>query len=793
GNPVNGNTYSTSIPGGGTILYSGSNASFNHASLVPNTTYYYKIWSYDGAMAYSTGSTSNATTTYSSANFNTDIAVSCTGSLTVNFTDASLGAYNSWVWDIDNNGTTDYTTQNPTHTYTSPGLYTVKLVVNNGDSEIIKENLILVMNSEPTMNIGCALTSNSNNGNAYGIGLSRFALGAIDFTTSSNDGYYKNYSCSKWTLLEFNKTYSVTIRTGTANNEGAKVYIDYNDNGTFESGEAVVSFPANKEGTRTLSFTTPSSGVELNKGIRLRVLSKFGSVPSSACDISSYGQAEDYTVYFVNDATWVGTVSSDWNTAGNWSYNVVPGAGLNAIIPSGTTNYPILTADVTCKNLSIRSGASVKINPAIALTVNGSLINAAGTSGLVIKSDITGTGSLIHTSENVNATVERYMNNTDWTNWVDGWHFLSSPVLNQPISPNFTTSPYDFYSWYEPQNLWVNHKNTTVSPTWNEVNGGGDFNLGSGYMAAYDEAGVKLFEGILNVEDVTKGNLTITGSTQVNRSWHLLGNPFSSALNWDGGSEWSLVNISGVAKIWNEENQSYSDLSSVPSSVIPSTNGVMVQVVSGTGSLVLPASKRIHSDQPFYKSSAPHIKLLVKNLESGSAQESHVYFNADASNGFDLKYDGEFLEGYGPKFYSSAEGLYLSTNTLPYPIQGTSIPFSLIPNEGASYKLSFQGLESISEALYLIDLKLNSAVHLNKNPEYSFTSEADDDAQRFVLSFSAVGFDETQADGKMNAWIIRNTLYVKSDDVHTKVGIFDMQGKQLLEKSLEELGYTVFL
>ncbi|MBK7174104.1 MAG: T9SS type A sorting domain-containing protein [Bacteroidales bacterium] len=298
----------------------------------------------------------------------------------------------------------------------------------------------------------------------------------------------------------------------------------------------------------------------------------------------------------------------------------------------------------------------------------------------------------------------------------------------------------------------------------------------------------RLFEGVLNVENVSVGNLTITGSTQVNRSWHLLGNPFSSALIWDGGSEWSLVNISGVAKIWNEENQSYSDLSSVPSGVIPSTNGVMVQVISGNGSLVFPSSKRVHSNQPFYKSTTPHIKLVVKDLEKGNAQESHIFFNTDASNGFDMKYDGEFLEGYGPKFYSSAEGLYLSTNTLPYPIQGTSIPFSLIPNEGASYKLSFQGLESVTETLYLLDLKLNTIIHLNKNPEYSFTSVADDDAQRFVLSFSAVGLDESLTDGKITAWCVRNTIYVESGEAITKVEIFDIQGKLLSEKSLEGKG-----
>lgn len=49
------------IPGGGTVLYTGSNTSFMHESLDPATTYYYKAWSYDGS-EYSAGVTANATT-----------------------------------------------------------------------------------------------------------------------------------------------------------------------------------------------------------------------------------------------------------------------------------------------------------------------------------------------------------------------------------------------------------------------------------------------------------------------------------------------------------------------------------------------------------------------------------------------------------------------------------------------------------------------------------------------------------------------------------------------------------
>jgi PKD repeat protein len=51
--------------------------------------------------------------------------------LTVKFTDTSLGNPTSWSWDINNDGVEDYTTQNPFHTYTDVGTYTVSLIATN--------------------------------------------------------------------------------------------------------------------------------------------------------------------------------------------------------------------------------------------------------------------------------------------------------------------------------------------------------------------------------------------------------------------------------------------------------------------------------------------------------------------------------------------------------------------------------------------------------------------------------------------------------------------------------------
>lgn len=69
GTPVDGTNYSTgnTIPGGGTVLQYNNSTSYNHSGLSGNTTYFYKIWSYNGTL-YSSGAATNATTYCSSSN-----------------------------------------------------------------------------------------------------------------------------------------------------------------------------------------------------------------------------------------------------------------------------------------------------------------------------------------------------------------------------------------------------------------------------------------------------------------------------------------------------------------------------------------------------------------------------------------------------------------------------------------------------------------------------------------------------------------------------------------------------
>ena len=71
--------------------------------------------------------------------------------LTVQFTDTSTQSPLWWLWDFNNDGVFDSTQQNPSWTYTSNGVYSVRLVAVNylGGSTVTRINLVFVGTLQP--------------------------------------------------------------------------------------------------------------------------------------------------------------------------------------------------------------------------------------------------------------------------------------------------------------------------------------------------------------------------------------------------------------------------------------------------------------------------------------------------------------------------------------------------------------------------------------------------------------------------------------------------------------------
>ena len=125
---------------------------------------------------------------------------------------------------------------------------------------------------------------------------------------------------------------------------------------------------------------------------------------------------------------WLGTGSTAWTLTGNWSEETAPASAENIIVPDVTNDLVISGTNASCNNMLLEPNAALEVVAMDgSLTVNGNLTNN-GT--FTIKSDATGTGSLIvNGTATGNVTMQRYIAAATWTEWDDGWHFLSSHLV----------------------------------------------------------------------------------------------------------------------------------------------------------------------------------------------------------------------------------------------------------------------------------------------------------------------------------------------------------------------------
>jgi hypothetical protein len=73
---------------------------------------------------------------------------------------------------------------------------------------------------------------------------------------------------------------------------------------------------------------------------------------------------------------WTGNVNSDWANADNWCDGVVPSSTTDVIIAAGASNMPSISSSVSCRNLTINTGATVVLNAAGTLNISGTLANS---------------------------------------------------------------------------------------------------------------------------------------------------------------------------------------------------------------------------------------------------------------------------------------------------------------------------------------------------------------------------------------------------------------------------------
>ncbi len=130
--------------------------------------------------------------------------------------------------------------------------------------------------------------------------INKVQLASINNTSGLNNGY-GNFTNLATDLIP-GKSYTVYVTPGfegKAQKENWKVWIDYNNNGSFEDGsELVMEKTTHNNHTHSASFTVPYH-TKAGK-VRMRVAMKANSFPG-ACETFANGEVEDYTINIVNN------------------------------------------------------------------------------------------------------------------------------------------------------------------------------------------------------------------------------------------------------------------------------------------------------------------------------------------------------------------------------------------------------------------------------------------------------------------------------------------------------------
>ncbi|GEM_PF-299545 len=466
---------------------------------------------------------------------------------------------------------------------------------------------------------------------------------------------------------------------------------------------------------------------------------------------------------------WSGAASSDWFDAGNWNHGV-PTASLNAVIPdisgTGNTNPAINGSGAVTGDLVVQSGGELTIGTAGQLTVNGSLSNQNGAAGIVLQSTSTGQGSLI-TNDATYMTVQTYLSS-------EQWHGVSAPVDNDTAGVFMNVYLLEYS---ESDSSW----NYIVPVDTPLPLGKGFFayaanNLTGNYTANH--------VGVINVNDVSVNlNYTDPNPYPGEQGWNMIGNPFTSAVEWNGN--WTLTNMDATMYIYDGTQyltMNTSGNGTAPSAYIPVGTGFMVRANASGASVTIPASQRSHSSQGFYKNSNNDLTFTVEG--NGYNDKMVVQFNDNATPGFDSQFDAYKLRGIAeaPQMYMVQNGVELTTNILPFE-ENLLIPVNLeVGNDGIyTFKADFDETMDV----YLEDLQTGEIIQLTNDNPYSFFASSDDAPDRFILHFGIMTNIDDNSISDAEIYSNSNNVYVKTKiNTEGTIEVYNMMGQNIVSKQI---------
>lgn len=464
----------------------------------------------------------------------------------------------------------------------------------------------------------------------------------------------------------------VLISSGAldANNLGMQVAGNWNNSGTFIPGSGTVNFNG-----------AASQSIQKSGGETFGALIFSGSgTKTFASPITANG-----TFSIANGATVDQSVS---NFSLNLKQNYVNDGSINtrnALIAFTGTVAQVIGGtsatdfyDLTLNNTS-GVGLSSAQNLKGTLNLNNGVFNTnsqnftmiSDVNGTARVAQITGTGDITG-----NVIVQRFVPGGS-----TGWAFLGTPIssaltLNDwdddiPIScatcPDGSAGGFlSIYTYDEtPGGIYDNSASYVPLSTINDP-----IIAGKGYWVYFGNGQFTTTDITLDVTGtLRKNNYTIplnytNNGSSVDDGWNLICNPYPSAVSW-ASLRGSTANLDDAIYVYNADLNggsgnfaSYVNGISSPAvgsggigDVIPMCQAFYVHSTGATG-INAQESNKVAGNPSFLKTSSNSaaLSLLRLNLKgnNSSTDETVVYFEPNASNGFDASYDAYKMRGQDP-------------------------------------------------------------------------------------------------------------------------------------------------
>ncbi|RLD37281.1 MAG: hypothetical protein DRI74_07165 [Bacteroidetes bacterium] len=446
-----------------------------------------------------------------------------------------------------------------------------------------------------------------------------------------------------------------------------------------------------------------------------------------------------------------------------------------------------------CYSIYIQKDNTLSIRPLAALTINKNLNNYAGNAAFTIKANSSGSGSVIIYGISDNGTMEQYFDDIKLQNW----KFISSPVRNAKSA--IYENDYLMY-YYEPQMRYV-----SITPS--DVN----LKVGRGYTVKKSQDSIEKYEGIFNSGEVKIPTLTntlgVSYSTDGYSGWNLIGNPYTSSIDWDkvelpskvNGqvSVWVMHTENGETvydwKVWVKSFWSIFGFGDPEAHYIAPGEGFFV-FSNDMENISFDSSVQLHH---FTENNTKNVPTPVLNeameiKASGNNFSSSFYlrFLDDAKFDFDPQLDAfkRLTESKKlPQIYNKLEETILAANSIPHPAEDDILHLAFTCGTEGAYKLDFIGIDGFDyeQNFYLKDNISGEITNLRQEQTIEFNYKFSDPENRFDLLFGLVsGTNDLEKDK------FGTNIYQSAGNIYIKTNYPQKQNLKVEIKNL--LGQSVY-